>query len=428
MYYFTINMIYTTTTQTESETMTTTTTTTADTYAADIIIKGRTVTRARVLEVLAECDELGAADFLQQHGYRDAVRFHLRHDGRSYPSKAVLGVAAGLEASEFFGGARGTVAHLGRLGFYVRNSATGEIVDPTLEGLRRDLIAAGLDVAESAWPEPAVTPAAYFLSGSNRPAEIRGLGIAGADVGVAADQLSAAAVAELEALAGSELLVFLDSGAFSEVKFDAAAGGFVIDDEITPAEWQKRLALALHLGRSLGDQLVVVAPDRVGSQDETLARLSTYRDEVAEIAATGARILVAVQRGARTQAAFAAEIDTALDGIEWTPALPCKKAATSPAELADFLAARRPSHIHLLGLGIRNPKLDAYLAPFATSSSSVSLDSCWLAANAGRRNGPANGPRRLTRARDAAAALLGTAGTGAAVTTLALVACLGPAL
>jgi len=163
-------------------------TTTADTYAAEIIIKGRTVTRARVLEVLAECDELGAADFLQQHGYRDAVRFHLRHDGRSYPSKAVLGVAAGLDASEFFGGARGTVAHLGRLGFYVRNSATGEIVDPTLEGLRRDLIAAGLDVAESAWPEPAVTPAAYFLSGSNRPAEIRGLGIAGADVGVAADQ------------------------------------------------------------------------------------------------------------------------------------------------------------------------------------------------------------------------------------------------
>lgn len=399
-----------------------TTTTTEQT----VTIKGRTITRDQVLETLASCDRLGVDGFLAANGYRDAVRFHLRHDGRSYPSKAILGVAAGLTAAEFFGGARGTVAPLARLGFHVRNSSTGEIVDADLDGLRRDLLAAGLDVEERPWPSTDVAPAAYFLSGSNRPAEIRGLAVAGADVGVAADQLSRSAIDELARLAGSEVLVFLDSGAFSEVAM--IDGSFEIVKPITAAAWQRRLAIALELGRALGEQLVVVAPDRVGDQDATLARLAKYRDQVQAIAATGARILVAVQRGERSQAAFADQIDQVLAGIAWLPAMPCKKAATSPAELAEFLAARRPDHIHLLGLGIRSRSLAAYLAPFATSSTSVSLDSCWLAANAGRTNGPANGPRRLTRARDAAEQILGAAATTATVTTLALVTCLGPAI
>jgi len=388
-----------------------------------ITIKGREVSRDDILRTISECDRLGKSEFLSAHGYADAVRFHLRHDGRSYPSKAILGVAAGLTAKEFFGGARGTVSLLGRLGFHVRNSETGEIVDATLEGLRRDLVATGIDVQEEPWPTPAVTPTAYFLSGSNRPAEIRGLAVAGADIGVAADQLSRKAIDDLAALSGSELLVFLDSGAFSEVRF--SGGELEVVKPITADDWKKRLAIALELAESLGDQLVVVAPDRVGDQDETLDRLANYRDQVAAIASHGSRILVAIQKGRRSQVEFAAEVDQVLAGIDWTPALPCKKSATTPAEVREFLAGRSPEHVHLLGLGIRNRSLDAYLDPFARSNSSVSLDSCWLAANAGRTNGPNRGPRRLTRARDAAAVLLGNAASTSAVTSLALVTCLG---
>ena len=149
---------------------------TQKTKTETVTIKGRTVTRQNVLDAIATCDRLGSAAFLTANGYKDAVRFHLRHDGRSYPSKAILGVAAGLTSKEFFGGARGTVNLLARLGFHVRNSETGEIVDAKLDGLRRDLLAAGLDVSEQPWPTPEVMPAAYFLSGSNRPAEIRGMG------------------------------------------------------------------------------------------------------------------------------------------------------------------------------------------------------------------------------------------------------------
>lgn len=60
--------------------------------------------------------------------------------------------------------------------------------------------------------------------------------------------------------------------------------------------------------------------------------------------------------------------------------------------------------MHLLGLGVRNPKIAEYLAPFASSKSSASLDSCWIAANVGRskrRDGSVK-VRRYTFARDVA--------------------------
>jgi hypothetical protein len=71
--------------------------------------------------------------------------------------------------------------------------------------------------------------------------------------------------------------------------------------------------------------------------------------------------------------------------------MPMRKAATSDAALLSFVEEVKPSHIHLLGIGIENPRaerlIDAirYLSP----ATRISMDSNRLRAVVGRR-------RRLT--------------------------------
>lgn len=81
------------------------------------------VTRDSILEAVASCDELGEAAFLARNGYRPSLVYRLVVDGKSYPSKAILGVAAGLTARQFSGGAAHTVRTLARLGFSVRKES-----------------------------------------------------------------------------------------------------------------------------------------------------------------------------------------------------------------------------------------------------------------------------------------------------------------
>ena len=153
-----------------------------------ITLRGRTVSRTDVLAAIGACDVEGKSSFLASRGYRDSVRYHLRHDGRSYPSKAILGAAAGLDSADFFGGAAGTVSLLARLGFHVRNSTTGETVDKVgLDAIRESMVEAGFDDPAPEWPSLPVAPSAYFASGSNRPGEIAALSKVGADVGVSSE-------------------------------------------------------------------------------------------------------------------------------------------------------------------------------------------------------------------------------------------------
>lgn len=382
-------------------------------------IAGRSLTRSKILAAVAECDRLGSRAFLDRYGYRRASRWHLRANGRSYPSKAIVGVAAGLRSSEFFGGAAGAVRALTALGFAVR-SADGTLESTKHDILRRMCEREGLDVREPSWPRTENQPTAYFASGSNQTAEIRALGYVGADIGVAAPHVGKPAEAELLALRGTDVQVFVDSGAFSEVKFGPA--GREVVKPMRDADWQAVLGLYERLS-VLGEQLWIVAPDCVGDQQETLQRLWCYSHRVRALRGAGVRILVPVQKGELSQTAFAARIDEALGFEDWIPALPCKKAATSAREVAVFVANRLPQHVHLLGLGIRNRRLGSYLD--ALAGTSVSLDSCWIAANVGR----AGGGRRLTRARDAARPKLAQTGvTTVKVSELAVYCCLAGGL
>ena len=138
------------------------------------------VTQARVLEAIAECDRLGVDAFLAAHGYRRPSSYVLRHNGRSYPAKAVLGVAAGLPASAFSGGAAHCGRILSRLGFRVRG--VGRILAALF------LAAAALGYRGAPEAELNDGPVAEFASGANLPGEIQGFRKIGRDVGVAAPE------------------------------------------------------------------------------------------------------------------------------------------------------------------------------------------------------------------------------------------------
>lgn len=114
----------------------------------------------------------------------------------------------------------------------------------------------------------------YFASGSSRPADIRGFAAIGHAIGVAAPEVSANAEAELVALAGRGIPVFVDSGAFSEVTFGAE--GVTVVAPITDADWRERLALYRRLAVALGPDVYLVAPDRIADQEETIRRMARY--------------------------------------------------------------------------------------------------------------------------------------------------------
>lgn len=351
----------------------------------------RNVTRDDVLRAIALCDLLGEARFLEQHGYRPSLRYLVRHNGRSYPSKAVLGVASGLRAADFFGGAAHTVRELRRLGFEVRDGRR-VVTDASWLATARDVAAElGVEIASFRFPGSlAIQPHAYFASGSNRPPEINGCARVGQDVGVAAPEITPVCEEALARLRGTDIQVFVDSGAFSEVSFKEKGreGQCVVVKPMTDRHWDRVLSLYERLALRLGDQLHVVAPDRVGDQAVTLERLARYRLRLARIAGMGARVLVPVQKGTVSQTDFARRVAELLRPIRWVPALPCRKAATTPAELGAFVRAFKPRHVHLMGVGPNGQRTPEYLAELATAPGvTYQCDANWITSKVGRKDG-----------------------------------------
>lgn len=85
------------------------------------------VTHAAVLKAMAEYDTLGKVAFLEKYGFSDAKLYYIEHNGRTYESKAIAGVAhqyvatggSILPSSAFSGGMGSAVTRLRKLGFVV---------------------------------------------------------------------------------------------------------------------------------------------------------------------------------------------------------------------------------------------------------------------------------------------------------------------
>jgi hypothetical protein len=241
----------------------------------------------------------------------------------------------------------------------------------------------------------------FFASGSSPVPDILGFSDIDHPVGVTVHQLAENSINTLLSLAGSGLPIFVDSGAFSEVKIEGSVVRVV--KPITDFEWRRRLGVYRQLAARLGDQLHVVAPDMVGFQEQTLNRLSYYLTELRQISELGALILVPLQKGELSQLEMYQVVLEMMDGINWIPALPCKKAATSEEEILHFCTQLRPERVHLLGLGPSSRAADAVLDTICAISK-VQMDSCLLRSSAGWTNGRNKGPRPLTIAKAIATA------------------------
>jgi len=86
------------------------------------------VTHADVMRAIEEYDRLGQEQFLAEHGFGRATSYLLIYRGRSYDSKAILGVAyryatgVRIGAHDFSGGIHGAAGVLRQLGFEIRNT------------------------------------------------------------------------------------------------------------------------------------------------------------------------------------------------------------------------------------------------------------------------------------------------------------------
>ncbi len=103
------------------------------------------VSRETVLAAIAEYDQLGRDAFLEKHGFGPARKFFLVYEGKTYDSKAIYGVAYGLQnpdhgtlkLDQFSGGESSVVRKLERLGFEVRGRDDLDASDTAMHLLLR---------------------------------------------------------------------------------------------------------------------------------------------------------------------------------------------------------------------------------------------------------------------------------------------------
>lgn len=119
------------------------------------------VTRDHVLRALEEYDHRGADDFLAHYGFGKAREYVLLHDGKSYDSKAILGLAhryatgAAAKRSKFSGGRDGAARILRALGFEVTYVDDAGFAETPATGTWVEAAEVGTDRARNAWADAA---------------------------------------------------------------------------------------------------------------------------------------------------------------------------------------------------------------------------------------------------------------------------------
>jgi hypothetical protein len=203
----------------------------------------------------------------------------------------------------------------------------------------------------------------FFSSGLTDPGEVVGFAEVGMNVGVASNAQGSKWFKKVEiailALRRTPTLVFLDNGAFAEVEI--RNGKLSVRSKITNQDWIDRMELAVRWATRLGNQLYVVAPDRVGSQSKTFARLLKYERYVRTIKEKGANIIAVLQRGPVPYLELDEKISKVV-GKYWIRGFPMKKKATDIDKLVEYVSQAKPARIHLLGLGPRRRGFNELMA------------------------------------------------------------------
>lgn len=213
---------------------------------------------------------------------------------------------------------------------------------------------------------------------------------------------------DLKAAKISGAKVFVDSGAFGEVKFSPELGKMVDVRPISDEDWRERLAAYHRITTALGSNTYLVAPDKVGDQDETLRRLERYAPEMRKLRDMGAHIIVPIQLGEMTGADFDRACSEVLGFSDYIRGIPSKKAAATIEEIAELSASLpEDARIHLLGLGPFGERFQKVIAAIDRVPELVFCDSVRIKALVGRSNGPGGAPRILTILTDVAKRFFG---------------------
>ncbi len=241
-------------------------------------------------------------------------------------------------------------------------------------------------------------PITYFASGASSVSDLRGFARIMHPIGVCAKALSEPALESIEAMAGHPWPIFVDSGAFSEVR--VGAGGIEVVAPIDERSWVTILAIQHRIAATMGPMAMVVAPDRVGDQDETLRRLARHADAIRALRAIGASVVVAIQRGPRKQSEFDRAVADTIGFDDFVRGLPSNKDAITIGEVERFCMDVRPAAVHMLGLGPRSSRFNEFVDVFRRLIPNVrmSCDSNLIAANVGKTNGRNGQMRALTAA------------------------------
>ena len=223
----------------------------------------------------------------------------------------------------------------------------------------------------------------FYCSGASRIPDYLGLAHAGINVGVSIQEMGDEGIQRLIALADEfpTLKVFVDSGAFAEVQYDSE-GVRSIREPITHEGWVFRLSKYDEIADKYRKRLIVVAPDCVGDQEETLKRLSAYKEQILSLMSK-CSVIVPLQTGGLSLSEMYYAIVAILGRSDFVTGIPCKKGATSLGDLYNLLYDIRPCPMHLLGVSPSSskwPKIKMMLDEVSYPIDQLSMDAVRLRA------------------------------------------------
>lgn len=207
-----------------------------------------------------------------------------------------------------------------------------------------------------------------FYSGMSSSSDLLGAIDAGVNVGVVARRVSGiAAIWSLMRHLERGCAVFVDSGAFGERNSN------VEPDWNSVLSVYERLA---ELAEGSLERLFVVAPDKVGDQQESLVRLLRYRDRVRNLIDDGVQVIVPYQVGNLGGADLHQAVTDVLGCDKFIVGVPSNRNAMPAAMLATIVH----SAYHILGRVQRDADQTARLAAISAASpdSTITADASWI--------------------------------------------------
>lgn len=206
-----------------------------------------------------------------------------------------------------------------------------------------------------------------FYSGMSSISDMRGAIDARVPLGVVAGKITLPAkILRIPGYLNAGGQVFVDSGAFSE----RSTG-------IEP-DWDRILGVYETLAELSDDvsRLFVVAPDKVGDQNETLARLVRHRNRVTDLISAGCRVIIPLQQGGMSAKAMLNEVTQILGTRNFVVGIPSCKDALSLAQCSDL----EHSAFHILGRVCMDADQRQRIAALRTGcpGATISADASWL--------------------------------------------------